>query len=159
MRPVFCSRDAIPAICVYNSWSGFLLVPIACIKKIGEYSTPMSCKVLIVEDEPLSRRNIALYLQSARHNVFQAETGEAAMELMSQVAFDTVISDLRLPGALNGIDVLKHQNSLAPGNRLVLITAFGSDDVQSEAKALGALYLEKPLLLRELLSSIESGNE
>jgi DNA-binding NtrC family response regulator len=118
----------------------------------------MPCNVLVVEDEALSRRNIALYLECARHKVFQAETGEAAMLLMSHVIFDTVISDLRLPGAVNGIEVLKHQNLLAPGNRLVLITAFGSDEVQSEAKALGALYMEKPLLLRELLSSIESNH-
>jgi len=94
----------------------------------------------------------------AAHKVSQAETGEAAVELISQVPFDIVISDFRLPGRVNGIDVLKHQSEKAPGKRLVLMTAFGSDEVQSEAKRLGAIYIEKPLSLSNLLSSIETGS-
>ena len=74
---------------------------------------------------------------------------------MGRVSFDSVISDLRLPGRINGLDVLKWQNAIAPGRRLLLITAFGSDDVRSETETLGAVYMEKPLTLSELLSIIE----
>jgi DNA-binding NtrC family response regulator len=115
----------------------------------------MSCNILVVEDEPLARRNIMIFLQRASHNVHQAETGEAAVDLISRINFNTVISDLRLPGRINGIDVLKHQRVRSPGKRLVLVTAFGSDQVQSEAEALGAVYMEKPLSLSDLLLSIE----
>ena len=115
----------------------------------------MSCNILVVEDEPLGRRNITIFLQRASHNVHQAETGEAAVDLISRINFNTVISDFRLPGRINGIDVLKHQWERSPGNRLVLVTGFGSAQVQSEAEAIGAVYMEKPLSLRELLSSIE----
>jgi DNA-binding NtrC family response regulator len=115
----------------------------------------MSCNILVVEDEPLGRRNITIFLQRASHNVHQAETGEAAVDLISRINFNTVISDFRLPGRINGIDVLKHQRDRSPGKQLVLMTAFGSAQVQSEAEALGAVYMEKPLSLRELLSSIE----
>jgi DNA-binding NtrC family response regulator len=116
----------------------------------------MSCNILIVEDEPLARRNIVLFLQRASHNVHQVETGEAALELIAGTSFNTVISDFRLPGRINGIDVLKYQHETSPGKRLILITAFGSDEVQSEAEAMGAVYLEKPLSLRELLSNVET---
>ena len=78
------------------------------------------------------------------------------MELISRVEFDIVISDLRLPGKANGLDVLKHQNNIGSGKRLILITAFGSEQAQIEAAAAGALYLEKPISLRGLLDTIQS---
>jgi DNA-binding NtrC family response regulator len=116
----------------------------------------MSCNILVVEDELVARRNITIFLQRASHNVHQAGTGEAAVDLISRINFNTIISDFRLPGTINGIDILKHQRERSPGQRLVLITAFGSDQVQSEAQAIGAVYMEKPLSLWELLSSIEA---
>jgi len=116
----------------------------------------MPCTILLVEDEPNARKNIALYLQRAKHNVYQVETGEAALDIISRMSFHAVISDLRLPGPVNGIAVLQHQNETSPGKRIVLITAYGSTEVQLQAKAMGALYMEKPLLLRDLLSSIET---
>jgi DNA-binding NtrC family response regulator len=115
----------------------------------------MSCNVLLVEDEPLARRNITHVLQRATHSVHEAASGEAALDLINRLSFNSVISDLRLPGRVNGLDVLKYQNAIAPGTRLLLITAFGSDDVRSETEAMGALYMEKPLKLSEVLSFIE----
>ena len=114
----------------------------------------MPCNILVVEDEPVARRNITIFLQRASHNVHQAETGEAAVDLISRIDFNTVISDFRLSGPINGIDILKHQRERSPGKRLILITAFGSAQVQSEVEALGAVYMEKPLSLSHLLSSI-----
>ena len=116
----------------------------------------MSCKILLVDDEPGARRNISVFLHGASHNVHEADTGEVAFGLISRMSFDTVISDFRLPGRLNGIDVLRHQRDTAPGTRLILITGFGSAKVLSDAEAIGADYLEKPLLLTELLSKIET---
>jgi DNA-binding NtrC family response regulator len=120
-----------------------------------EVENRMSCNILVVEDEPNARRNITIFLQRASHNVHQAETGEAAVDLIARINFNTVISDFRLSGTINGIDILKHHRERSPGKRLVLITAFGSAQVQSEAEALGAVYMEKPLSLSELLFNIE----
>ena len=69
----------------------------------------MSCNLLLVEDNPLSRRNLAMFLQQAEFTVHQTDNGEAALELISRVDFDIVISDFRLPGKVNGLDVLKYQ--------------------------------------------------
>jgi DNA-binding NtrC family response regulator len=115
----------------------------------------MPFNVLLVEDEPIARRNITHVLRRATHNVYEAESGEAALDLMASVSFDSVISDFRLRGRLNGLDVLKHQNAIAPGRRLLLITAFGSDDVRAQTQALGATYMEKPVVLSEVLSIVE----
>jgi DNA-binding NtrC family response regulator len=116
----------------------------------------MPCNILLVEDEPIGRRNIAHVLRRATHNVYEAESGEAALNLMATMSFNSVISDFRLRGRLNGLDVLKEQNAIAPASRLLLITAFGSNDVRFETEALGAIYMEKPLVLSEIVSIVES---
>ncbi|HUC99014.1 MAG TPA: response regulator [Candidatus Polarisedimenticolaceae bacterium] len=114
----------------------------------------MSCNLLLVEDNPLSRRNLAIFLQQAEFTVHQTDNGEAALELISRVNFDVVISDFRLPGKVNGLDVLKYQSCRGSGKRLILITAFGSEQAQAEAASVGALYFEKPISLRDLLDTI-----
>jgi DNA-binding response OmpR family regulator len=123
---------------------------------LGLFCAGMSNNLLLVEDNPLSRRNLAMFLQQAEFTVHQVDNGEAAMELISRVNFEVVISDLRLPGKVNGLDVLKYQNDKGSGKRLILITAFGSEQAQVEAAAAGALYLEKPISLRGLLDTIQS---
>ena len=75
--------------------------------------------------------------------------------MMVRINFDVVISDLRLPGNINGLDVLRHHSKTLPGKRLVLVTAFGSNDVRVAAEELGALYIEKPISMIALLASIE----
>jgi DNA-binding response OmpR family regulator len=115
----------------------------------------MSCNLLLVEDNPLSRRNLAMFLQQAEFTVHQVENGEDALDLISRVPFDIVISDFRLPGKVNGLDVLKYQNYMSSGKRLILITAFGSEQAQAEAAAAGARYLEKPISLSALLDTIQ----
>lgn len=42
----------------------------------------MPCNILVVDDEPLSRRNIVTFLQRAGHTVREADTGEAAIDLI-----------------------------------------------------------------------------
>ena len=79
------------------------------------------------------------------------------MDLMAQVNFDVVISDLRLPGSANGLDVLKQCARTRPETGLILITSFGSDDVRSQADKLGALYYEKPISLDEVRAGIGIG--
>ena len=114
----------------------------------------MSCNLLLVDDHALSRRSLARALELAAHTVYEADSGEAAVDLLSSGQFEVVISDLRLPGKINGLDVLRQQKEKSPRTRLILITAFGSARTQIEAKTLGAAYIEKPFSLQDVLSSI-----
>ena len=114
----------------------------------------MACNLLLVDDHDLSRRSLARALELAAHRVWQAETGEAAAELLSMRQFEVVISDLRLPGHLNGLDVLRKQKEQSPGTRLILITAFGSAQTQQQARELDAIYVEKPFSLGEILAIV-----
>lgn len=117
----------------------------------------MATRVLLVEDDTVTRRNIAAYLRRSQFDVEEASNGEEAVRLITSIdEYDVVVSDLRMPGMNNGIDVITFQQRVSPGTACILITAFGSDQVQQQAHTLGVVYLEKPLSLADLLSTITS---
>lgn len=70
----------------------------------------MARSVLLVEDSSPARRNIATFLERAGYQAAQAGTGEEAVRLIQANGdFDVVVSDLRMPGMINGLDVLSFQ--------------------------------------------------
>ena len=111
--------------------------------------------ILLVEDEHRLRRGIAEFLRLTGYEVFEAEDGEMALSLLSSIQFDVVISDLNLPGNLNGIDILAALKKIPRKIDAILITGTGSDDVRRRANSLGAAYMEKPVQLRELETAIQ----
>lgn len=116
----------------------------------------MARSVLLVEDSLSARRNIATFLEHAGYQVAQADTGEDALRLLEASGnFDVVVSDLRMTGMVNGLDVLSFQNRIAPQTGSILMTAFGSDQIRDQTKQLGAGYMEKPIKLNSLLLEIE----
>jgi DNA-binding response OmpR family regulator len=111
--------------------------------------------ILFVEDDAVSRRSIANFLRLSGYEVHEAENGEAALELLSTMQFDVVISDLNLPGKLNGIDILDALKRVTRNIKAILITGRGSEEIKSKGNSLGALYLEKPVQLQELETALE----
>jgi CheY-like chemotaxis protein len=59
----------------------------------------MPATILLVEDNPLARRNMTIFFKIHGYDVFEAQRGEEALELIRDVDnFDVVITDLRMPG-------------------------------------------------------------
>ena len=119
-----------------------------------EGSETVACNLLLVEDDALSRRNLAIFFQQSEQNVHEADTGEIAVELIDRITFDVVVSDFRLPGRLRGVDVLRHHFRHFPEKRRILVTAFGSDQLRLQAENLHAHYFEKPVSLNHLLQTL-----
>ena len=115
----------------------------------------MADTILLVEDDRTSRRNLAVFLRLTGYKVYEAEDGEIALSLLTSTEFDVVISDLNLPGEINGIDILDRLKRMPHKVDAILITGTGSDQIKSRAKSLGAAYMEKPIQLRELKNTIE----
>jgi CheY-like chemotaxis protein len=112
----------------------------------------MPATILLVEDNPLARRNMMLFFKSHGYEVVEAHRGEEAVELIREVDnFDVVITDLRMPGLIDGLEVLRAQNEVSPGTKTILVTAYGSNQIKFQAAALGALYIDKPVQLDDLL--------
>jgi two-component system response regulator HydG len=108
-------------------------------------------KVLVVDDQKNMRATTAIVLRSAGHTVDEAEDGAAALQLVQQRAFDVVLTDLRMPG-VDGMDVLREAQRLAPETQVIVMTAYGTIESAVEAIRLGAYdFLAKPFKEDELL--------
>jgi DNA-binding NtrC family response regulator len=115
----------------------------------------MSTRVLLVEDDTLTRRNIAMYLRRAQLEVDEAANGEEAIRLITSIDdYDVVVSDLRMPGLIDGMDVISCQQRVSPRTLCILVTAFGSNQLQQRARTQSVVYLEKPVILADLLGKV-----
>ena len=102
--------------------------------------------ILIVEDEPGVREFLADSLATEGHDIAGAANGLEAVRLMNDRAFDLMITDLRMPGALSGVDLLRKARAETPEMEVIVLTAHGTVETAVEAMKLGAFdYLQKPL--------------
>ncbi len=99
--------------------------------------------ILIVEDEPLLRRQLAAQLERLGADVTGAATAAAARELATNLSFDFALLDVNLPDGL-GTDLMR-QSVFPPHTGVIVMTAHGEVGGAVEAIRLGALdYLVKP---------------
>jgi two-component system, NtrC family, response regulator AtoC len=102
-------------------------------------------RILVADDEEGVRSYVAEALELAGHTVAQAEDGEAALRLVSQQAFELLITDLRMP-KLDGISLLRTVRTQQPEMEVIVLTAHGAVETAVEAMKLGAFdYLQKPI--------------
>jgi DNA-binding NtrC family response regulator len=114
----------------------------------------MPIGILLIENNELSRRNMAAYLESFGYSVTETGDGEEAVKLIQDIKYDVVITDLQLECRVNGIEILMHHKKASPEARSILMTGFGSDDAKAQAASLNAIYLEKPIQLGDLINLV-----
>ncbi|MBM4157944.1 MAG: sigma-54-dependent Fis family transcriptional regulator [Ignavibacteria bacterium] len=105
--------------------------------------------ILIVDDEENQRFVLSGHLRNLGYKIFEAGSGEDALETVRGNIVDVVITDYKMPG-MNGIELLKNLKKDFPDMDVVLITAHGSIDKAVLAMKEGAYdYLEKPVNLEK----------
>ena len=107
-------------------------------------------RVLVAEDDPSQRRQLAGFLEDLGVEVFEAADGKAALELLARELPDVIVSDLRMP-QMGGYELLQAVRERAPDVEFVLVTAYGT--VREAVRCLkdgAADYLLKPLDLDEI---------
>ena len=112
--------------------------------------------ILIIDDEAGLRQMMARVLQRAGYEVTTAANGKDGLALASELTFDLLYLDIRMPG-LNGLEVLKIIHAKFPDLPVVLFTA--QPDVHSAVEALrrGATdYLLKPLKPQAVIDRTEA---
>jgi len=107
--------------------------------------------ILVVDDEPLIRWSVAESLSEVGVDVEQAPDAASALRIVTTTAlpFNAVVLDLRLPD-MDDLSLLGTLRQLIPGASIVLMTAFGTPELVADAKAMGALVINKPFELDEL---------
>jgi CheY-like chemotaxis protein len=109
-------------------------------------------KVLIVDDEETLTWSMARSLSrdKDKYEVVIANNGGEALNLLKKNNIDLVISDIRMPD-INGLDLLVKIKKDYPQTKVIIMTAYGSSDVQKEANRRGSLYyVEKPFEISDI---------
>ena len=111
---------------------------------------PVAPHLLFVDDEPALRALMAERLAEEGYEVVQADSGERALELLAQFAFDIVVTDLRLPG-VDGSRVIEEACERYPGIVVIVITGFGTlKDAVDAIKRGASDFIAKPFQFDEL---------
>jgi len=120
-------------------------------------------RVLLVEDNRFAHK---LFHHAVRRSQFEwryggalqiigAGDGDEGLDVLAKVAIDLAIVDFFLP-SINGAELIRHIRGQARWARLpVLVISVGGEGVREQALAAGAdLYLDKPVLLKQLLNTL-----
>ena len=114
--------------------------------------------ILLIEDEPSVTAFLRAALERNGYSVAQANSGLDALQQLEHGSFAGVISDIRMPGEVNGADVHAwiQANRPALRSRMILISG---DTANSETQALlansGTPCIEKPFRVQQLISVVE----
>jgi two-component system, OmpR family, response regulator len=109
-------------------------------------------KILVVDDDPVTRALMCKRLSKDEYHVETAQSGVDAQHMIRQNHFDVVLTDLKMPGGIDGIGVLEFAKEHDMKTEVILITAHGTIDNAIVAMKKGAAdYLQKPINLDELI--------
>lgn len=111
---------------------------------------PRKKRILVIEDDAEMRSLLKDFIEGEEFEVNTAYDGSEAFRKLAKENFDLIITDIRMPG-LSGLDILPGLKKLQPQSLIIVITAFGSEEVYRRVLGRGAdAYLEKPIHLEEL---------
>lgn len=115
-------------------------------------------KILVVEDEEDQRIRLKYVLESEGYQVSEADSGDKAIEMFDgrDRLYNIVITDLKMPGKSDGLDVLREIKKKSPNTDIIIVTAYGTIDSAVRAMINGAFdYIQKPLNMPELRIRVE----
>jgi len=123
-----------------------------------ESTTPAN-SILLIEDEPSVTAFVRAALERHGYTVVPASSGAEGLAHLTDRSFGGVISDIRMPGAINGAEVhewiREHRPELQ--HRMILMSG---DTANSKTQALlansGIPCIEKPFRVEKLISVVES---
>lgn len=111
-------------------------------------------KILVVEDEPLVREVIGVYLSEDNHEITTACNGREGLEKFQVGEFDLVMTDRAMP-EMNGDQLASEIKKIKPGQPLILLTGFGDLMTGAGEQPNGVdLVVSKPFTLNTLRGAI-----
>jgi DNA-binding response OmpR family regulator len=119
-----------------------------------------SANVLVVDDETAIRYSVCKTLQRVGYQVHEAASGEEALEMLRGQHFDVVLTDIRMPQGIDGVELVRRIKDINPDTVVVLMTGYPSLTTAVEALRLGAHdYLIKPSSSADIRQSVANGVE
>lgn len=117
----------------------------------------MTHTVLIVDDEPMTRKLLRLMLSRANYEVLEAVDGREALDMVANHNPDAILLDVMMPG-MNGYAVCMRLRSQAKTAQLpiIMLSARGDNEGIRRALEVGATqFMNKPIVPLVLLEQLE----
>ncbi len=112
----------------------------------------MTTRILLVEDEFLVRLTLAEALTDAGYTVLEAETAEAALAALGEDRVALLLTDLQLPGALDGYALAAALRHRLPGLPVIFLTGRPGD--LPDAPGARQRMIAKPYLPSEICEAV-----
>jgi len=106
--------------------------------------------ILVVDDQPGVRYLLDIIIKEAGHKVYTAQNGLEAVEKVRALRPDLIFMDVRMP-LMGGLEALAKIKLMNPETKVVIMTAYVSDDTIDQARKQGALHcLAKPFDVEDI---------
>jgi len=110
----------------------------------------MGKKILIVDDNPNMSSLLSEMLEVFDYESLRASDGRQALEELKSGHFAMVITDMKMPN-MSGLELLKEVKASFPRVKVVLISGYSTDEIESQAESLKADgFLGKPLMMSDI---------
>ena len=112
-------------------------------------------RVLVVEDELFVRLELTEAIEATGRDVFHVPSAEEALEALQQDAsIGLVLTDIKMPGSMDGIELAKNIQQRWPSVRVVISSANIATDAR--CRSLGTPLLHKPYRLSDLRKVLDA---
>jgi len=111
-------------------------------------------KILLIDDEEFTRKELSGYLEEEGYYVITASEGEEGIRMFEEHYPELVLTDVKMP-KVDGFEVLRRIKTQKPETRVIILTGHGDEDMVLKALKEGANdYIKKPLNLSHLSECI-----
>ncbi len=116
--------------------------------------------ILIVDDETEHLLSLERLFQKEGYSVSTASRGKEALDKMRSERFHVVLTDMIMPGEVDGLDILKTARTLQLESQIILMTAYGTIETAVEAMKSGAYdFITKPIRKVQVTKTVERAME
>jgi DNA-binding NtrC family response regulator len=118
-------------------------------------SLDKNVRIIIVDDDENIRKTLKIILEDEGYVVDLAATGNEAIEMTQETAYNIALLDIRLPD-MEGVELLKRIKDNVPRTRKIMVTGYPS--MQNAITALNKnadAYLIKPVDIEKLLNMVK----
>lgn len=112
-------------------------------------------RVLLVEDEAALRMLARRALETAGHRVCAVEDAQAALAAVAEgFAPDLLVTDITMPGEMDGLGLAEAMRARSPGLPVVLVSGYAEATVGEGLGGRGMRFLEKPFRMADLIAAV-----
>lgn len=110
-------------------------------------------QILVVEDEPLLRMDVADHLSEQGYNVFEAGNADEAISILEhQLEIRLIITDIDMPGSMDGLKLAEAVRNRWPPVKIIVVS--GHRIIEITDLPDGSVFFSKPYTPSQIISSM-----